>query len=185
MSSSIRPGGCCPIWRRWPPAGNAGWAPTRTPTGGCCCATCGCRTSAPTRWRSPRLARCRPKTPACSARFCATSSRSTTRRATSGSSARTKPCRTCWVRSLKSPTGNGRPGPSTTTSSWLPRAGCLTRCSVSTKARVGWKVICSPVGTACSTATKRSSTSSTRCSTSTPNGSRSPRNCPGAVTSRR
>ena len=33
------------------PKGNGGWAPTRTPTAGCCCVICGCPTSAPTRWR--------------------------------------------------------------------------------------------------------------------------------------
>ena len=51
--------------------------------------------------------------------------------------------------------------------------------------RAGWRGTCSPAGTGCSTATRRSSTSSTRCSTSTPNGSRSPRRCRGGATSRR
>ena len=40
----------------------------------------------------------------------------------------------------------------------------------STSARAGWRATCSPAGTACSTATRRSSTSSTRCSTSTRSG---------------
>ena len=45
-------------------------------------------------------------------------------------------------------------------------------------ARAGWKDICSPGGTGCSTATRPSSISSIRWSTSTPNGSRSSREVP-------
>jgi xylulose-5-phosphate/fructose-6-phosphate phosphoketolase len=48
------------------------------------------------------------------------------------------------------------------------RTGCR-RCS-SRPTRRGWRATCSPAGTGCSTATRRSCTSSTRCSTSTPSG---------------
>ena len=57
-----------------------------------------------------------------------------------------------------------------TTSSSRPPDACSTRCSASTSARAGSRATCSPAGTGCSTATRRSSTSSTRCSTSTPSG---------------
>ncbi len=55
------------------------------------------------------------------------------------------------------------------TSTRRPRAASW-RCSRSTSARAGWRATCSPAATACSTATRPSSTSSTRCSTSTPSG---------------
>lgn len=51
-----------------------------------------------------------------------------------------------------------------------PRGAWWTRCSASTNARAGWKVICSPGGTGCSTATRPSSASWTPCSASTPSG---------------
>ena len=40
-------------WPSWRRKASDGWAPTRTPTAGCCCATCACRTSAPTRSTVP------------------------------------------------------------------------------------------------------------------------------------
>jgi xylulose-5-phosphate/fructose-6-phosphate phosphoketolase len=49
-SCSTRTAGCCPSWPSWPPRATGGWAPIPTPTAACCCVTCGCRTSAPTRW---------------------------------------------------------------------------------------------------------------------------------------
>ena len=84
-----------------------------------------CRTSAPTRWTCPRPARSTPKTRACSASSCVTSSRSTTSSATSGSSAPTKRCRTCSARSSRSPTGSGRPGRRRATSSSRPHGRVL------------------------------------------------------------
>ena len=65
------------------------------------------------------------------------------------------------------------------------RDGCSTRCSASTNARAGWRATCSPAATGCSTATRRSFTSSTRCSTSTPSGSKSRKNCRGDARSPR
>jgi xylulose-5-phosphate/fructose-6-phosphate phosphoketolase len=53
---------------------------------------------------------------------------------------------------------------------WLAPRGVSWKCSASTSARAGSKVICSPGGMGFSTATRRSSTSWIRCSTSTPNG---------------
>ncbi len=39
-SCSTRPARCGPSWPRWRPRASAAWAPTRTPTAACCCATC-------------------------------------------------------------------------------------------------------------------------------------------------
>ncbi len=36
----------CRSWPSWRPRATAGWAPIRTRTAACCCATCGCRTFA-------------------------------------------------------------------------------------------------------------------------------------------
>ena len=54
------------------PAASGGWAPTRTPTAACSCATCGCPTSATTPSRCPRRARRPRRPPGCSAPSCAT-----------------------------------------------------------------------------------------------------------------
>ena len=62
-----------------------------------------------------------------------------------------------------------------------PRAGDAQRAPVPGLAR---GLPADRAGTACSTATRRSSTSSTRCSTSTPSGSRSPTRSRGAARSR-
>ena len=64
--------GSPPRSRAWPPRASAAWAPTRTPTAGCCCATCRCPTSATTRWRSTPRARRAARPRACSAAGCAT-----------------------------------------------------------------------------------------------------------------
>ena len=62
----------------------------------------------------------------------------------------------------------------------LDRVGPGDRGAVaSTSARACSRATSSPAGTACSPATRRSSTSSTRCSTSTPSGSRRARGCRG------
>jgi xylulose-5-phosphate/fructose-6-phosphate phosphoketolase len=85
--------------------------------------------------------------------------------------ARTRPRPTASVRCSTPPTERGTPTSSraTTTS---PRMARSWRSSPSTSARDGWRATCSPVDTACSSATRRSSTSSTPCSISTPSGSR-------------
>ncbi|EQD74228.1 Xylulose 5-phosphate/Fructose 6-phosphate phosphoketolase, partial [mine drainage metagenome] len=53
---------------------------------------------------------------------------------------------------------------------WLAPSGRVMEVLSEHQCRAGWRAICSPAGTACSIATRRSSTSSTRCSTSTPSG---------------
>ena len=98
-----------------------------------------------------------------------TSSGST--RTTSGSSARTRRRPTGCRPSSTRPTSSGTPSSTArrSTSTWPARAASW-RCSPSTRCRAGSRATCSPDGTACSTATRRSSTSSTRWSTSTPSG---------------
>ncbi len=49
-----------------------GWAPIRTPTAACCCATCACRTSTTTRCTSRRPAPSTARTRSCWASSCAT-----------------------------------------------------------------------------------------------------------------
>jgi xylulose-5-phosphate/fructose-6-phosphate phosphoketolase len=66
-------------------------------------------------------------------------------------------------------TGPGTPLPCPVTITSHPTAGSW-RCCRNISARDGSRDICSPGAMACSTATRRSSTSSTRCSTSTPSG---------------
>ncbi len=41
-------GGCGRSWPSSRRRATGAWVPTRTPTAACCCATCGCRTSATT-----------------------------------------------------------------------------------------------------------------------------------------
>ena len=45
-SCSTPTAGSCRSWPSWRRRATGGWAPIRTPTAGCCCATCACRTSA-------------------------------------------------------------------------------------------------------------------------------------------
>ena len=108
--------------------------------------------------------------PASWAPICATSSASTPRRAISVS----------WDRTRRPPTGS-TPCSTSTDRVWmeqiepydvhLARDGRVMEVlSASISARAGWRAICSPAGTACSPATRPSSTSSTRWSTSTPSG---------------
>ena len=155
---------------RWPPRASAAWAPTRTPTAGCCCAT----SSLPD-FRDYAVAVDAPGT---------TSSEAT--RVLGG-----------WLRDVmraNAGEANFRVfGPDETASNRLERAlrGDRPRMDgraprrrrpprpgrprhggprQSTCARAGSRATCSPAATACSTATRPSSTSSTRCSTSTPSG---------------
>ncbi|GAA2928424.1 hypothetical protein GCM10011428_51920 [Streptomyces violaceus] len=68
------------------------------------------------------------------------------------------------------------------TSTWTGTAGSW-RSSPNTSARAGWRAICSPAGTGCSPATRRSCTSSTRWSTSTSSGCAPPGDCRGGLPS--
>jgi xylulose-5-phosphate/fructose-6-phosphate phosphoketolase len=105
---------------RWRPVHTAGWARTRTPTAGYCCATCACPISAPTRCRSPSRAPGWPRAPGRWEPGGGTSSGAIPAR--SGCSARTRPpptgCRTC----SRPPIAPSTPGsfPATTIS---PRTG--------------------------------------------------------------
>ena len=62
---------CGPSWRRWRPTASGAWAPTRTPTAACCCASWRCPTFASTPSRSRSRAVAPPKPRACSAASCA------------------------------------------------------------------------------------------------------------------
>src|SRR6202453_1988872 len=53
------------------PGESGGCVPIRTPTAACCCGTCGCLTSAATRWTCRRRVRQLPRTPWCWASSCA------------------------------------------------------------------------------------------------------------------
>ena len=53
-SCSTRTARCAASSPRWRPRASGGWAPTRTPTAACCCATSSCPTSATTPSRCPR-----------------------------------------------------------------------------------------------------------------------------------
>ena len=109
-SCSTRTAGWCRSWPSWRPRATGGWAPTRTPTAACCCATCGCRTSASTPSTCPRPG-------AVDGRGHARAGRVPARRdrpqrgapATSGSSVPTRRSRICWARSSRSPTASGTP----------------------------------------------------------------------------
>ena len=86
-----------------------GWAPTRTPTAGSCCATCTCRTSVPTRSRCRLPVPSTPRTLSFWASSCVTWSSSTTTAGTSGSSAPTRRSRISLARSSRRPAASGTP----------------------------------------------------------------------------
>ena len=107
----------------------------------CCCATCGCPTSATTRVAldAPGARPARPR--ACSAAGCATSCAPTPTSATSGSSGPTRPPRTGSAPSSRPPTARGwRSAAAATTTS--PRTAASWRSSASTSARAGSRATC-------------------------------------------
>ena len=153
------------------PRPRAGWAPIRTPTADCCCATCACRTSASTPCDVPSpggvqaadtlVSRQVPPRRHQAERGPAELPHLRPRRNAVQPSRRR-------LRSDQPPVGGRDVSPN---DQYLAahRAGDGGAQRAPVRGVAG-RVSADRAGTGCSTATRRSSTSSTRCSTSTPSG---------------